>query len=129
MTVLIDSWAWIEYFQGSAFGKRAAARIDGDEDALVSSINIAEVFRWVLKHEGLGKAEEKRREIVRRCAVRDFTLALAVEAAKLRHARGWGLGDAAVYATAMAAGARLLTGDSDFENVPEVDFIGKPTKQ
>lgn len=63
--------------------------------------------------------------MVRRCAVVDFTQGLAVEAAKLRHTLGLGLGDAIGYATTRAANAKLVTGDPDFEEFTDVECIGE----
>lgn len=44
MPVLIDSWAWIEYFKGSRKGEKAKKYIEGKERAIISAINIAEVY-------------------------------------------------------------------------------------
>ncbi|HHF55597.1 MAG TPA: type II toxin-antitoxin system VapC family toxin, partial [Thermoplasmatales archaeon] len=49
MTVLIDSWAWIEYFRGSEYGGKVKKYIEGKEKAIISAINIAEVYRWILR--------------------------------------------------------------------------------
>lgn len=125
MTVLIDSWAWIEYLQGSKAGARAREFIDGESAAIISPVNIAEVWRWVLLRRTSPEAEATRRLMVRRCAVVDFTQSLGVEAAKLRHTLGLGLGDAIVYATTRAANAKLVTGDPDFETFTDVEFIGE----
>lgn len=125
MTVLVDSWTWIEYFKGSAAGRRARMAIeDLGSEALVSAINVAEVYRWFLQEEGSRGAEDARFLMTRRSEVVDVTEALAVEAAKLRKERGWGLGDSIVYATARDRNATLLTGDPDFRGAEGVTFIG-----
>jgi hypothetical protein len=49
LTVLIDSWAWIEYWKGGKLAEEAASYIDGDEEAVVSAINLAEVFLRVAR--------------------------------------------------------------------------------
>lgn len=124
MTVLIDSWTWIEYFRGTAPGRKASHAIDGSEEAAVSVINLAEIYHWFLRSQGVAKAEEARGIIRVRCTVLPVTEEIALEAAKLRHERKWGLGDCLVYATAQTTGARLLTGDPDFRGAADVEFLG-----
>ena len=63
MTVLIDSWAWIEYWRGGAHSNQAAEFIEGSEMALASTINLTETFYWVLSHYGEKKAEEIEEEM------------------------------------------------------------------
>ena len=59
MTVLIDSWAWVEYWKGGKDAPKAAEQIEGTEEAVVSSLNMAEVYFWVMKHYGGGRGEPK----------------------------------------------------------------------
>jgi predicted nucleic acid-binding protein len=49
--------------------------------------------------------------------------ALALEAADVALSRGLAMADAIVYATALRSGARLVTGDRDFEGLPDVVLI------
>jgi len=123
LTVLIDSWAWIEYFQGSEVGKKARDLIENNHELIVSSINISEVYRWVLRFYDESMAEEKRETIRERCFIVDVDERIAVEAAKIKHQFGWGLGDSIVYATARQVGAEVLTGDSDFRGSDGVIFL------
>ena len=39
MTVLIDSWAWIEYFKGTEAGERARPYLQSGEEIIVSAVN------------------------------------------------------------------------------------------
>ena len=79
MTVLIDSWAWIEYFRGSKAGERAREFIEGDEDAVVSTINLAEVYRWILRFYPEEVADEKVGAMKQRCTVIEVTERIAIE--------------------------------------------------
>lgn len=124
MTVLIDSWAWIEFFQGSGPGKRVGDFIENNHELIVSSINISEVYRWILRFYDENMAEEKREAIRERCFIVDVDEMIAVEAAKIKHQFDWGLGDSIVYATAKQLGAEVLTGDSDFKEKDGVIFLG-----
>ncbi len=50
MTVLVDSWGWIEYFNGSAPGEKVRELIENPkEKVIVSAINIAEVYNSFLR--------------------------------------------------------------------------------
>ncbi len=125
MTVLIDSWAWIEYFKGSKHGGEAKKLIeDSEERAIVSAINIAEVYGWILRFYDEETAEEKKAAMRERAFVRDVDEEIAVEAAKTRHQRKWRLGDAIVYATARKEGATIVTGDPHFRDSEQVNLIG-----
>ena len=123
MTVLIDSWAWIEYFKGSKKGEKAKKYIEGKERAIISAINIAEVYRWILKYYDEKIAEEKRKVMKERCFVISVDDEIAVNAAKIRNERKWGLGDSLIYATAKKENASVLTGDPDFKGLENVIFI------
>jgi predicted nucleic acid-binding protein len=85
LTVLIDSWAWIEFFQGSEAGKVVKGYIDDDQDIIISTINLAEVYRWILRYYNEKTAEEKRLAMKGRCSLIDVDEEIAVNAAKIKH--------------------------------------------
>ncbi len=124
MTVLIDSWAWVEYFKGSEAGEKAKEWIEGGERAIISTINIAEVYRWILQSYDEATAEAKRRIMKKRCFVIPVSEGIAVEAAKIRKERKLGLGDAIIYSTAKSENSKILTGDEDFKDLDNVIFVG-----
>lgn len=123
MTVLIDSWAWIEYFRGSKPGERVKEYVEDEVNVVVSTINIAEVYRWILRYYDEKVAEEKRMAIRERSVIIEVSEEIAVQAAKIRHNKGWGLGDSIIYATAKREGAKVLTGDPDFKELDDVIFL------
>ena len=123
MTVLVDSWAWIEYFKGSEAGKKAKVHMD-KEDLIVSTINVAEVFRHFLAHSSAKDAETAIGFMLKASFAIPVDVDIALKAAQIRHERKWGLGDAIVYATAVLKGAKVLTGDSDFKGDKDAIFIG-----
>ncbi len=120
---MIDSWAWIEYFKGTGQGQQAAEYIDGDDEIVVSSVNIAEVYRFLLAN----KKEEADRLIQflkQRSFVIDLTAELAQEAARIKHHKKHGMADAMVLATAQAHHSLVVTGDDDFKKEANVIYIG-----
>jgi predicted nucleic acid-binding protein len=125
LTVLIDSWAWIEYFQGSNAGKAVMGYLDDDQELIISAINLSEVYRWILHFYDERIAEEKKTAMKERCLLIDVDEEIAVEAARIKHRLKWGLGDSIVYATARREAASVLTGDSDFKGQNDVIFLSR----
>lgn len=124
LTVLIDSWAWIEFFKGSKAGEKVKDFIDGSDIVVISAINMAEVYRWFLRSYTNAEAEEARKVMKEVCLVVPVTEGIAVEAAGIKHRKKWGLGDSLIYATAKQEKAEIVTGDPDFKGIKGVVFIG-----
>jgi len=129
MRYVIDSYAWLEYFMGTAAGEKAKEIIDSVVDEkLTPTICMAEIYAKVLRVEGLERAELQRAFIKSRSALIPLTEEIAVEAAKInvemkRKIPGWGLADPIVLSTARIKKAKILTGDEHFRNLPETKFI------
>jgi predicted nucleic acid-binding protein len=123
MTVLIDSWAWIEYWKGGQAAAEAAKHIEGTENAIISSVNLAEVYFWVFKQYGEEMAEAKSRSMLRRSHVIAVDIPIATSAARLKAEHKLGLADSFVLATARSADATLVTGDSDLKRFKDVAFL------
>jgi predicted nucleic acid-binding protein len=124
MTVLIDSWAWIEYWKGGKDAGRAAEHIEGTEKVVISVVNVAEVYFWVLKHYGGDVAGQKSKSMLRRSYVIVPDTEIAISAAKLKAEHRLGLADSFVLATARSANAKVVTGDPDLKSFLDVVFIG-----
>lgn len=70
--------------------------------------------------------EERAVEAVsalRRATIAPVDESLTLEAADVSLAHGLAMADALVYATARRFGARLVTGDTDFESFPDAIVI------
>lgn len=124
MTVLIDSWTWIEYWRGGVHSERAAEYIEGSETAVLSAVNLVEIFFWVLRHYDEKRAVEKRETLRRRCFLIPLDETIAVDAAKTRRNLKLSLADSIILATARAQDAKLVTGDKDFKSLPDILYIG-----
>ena len=123
MTVLIDSWAWIEYWKGGRFAAEAGSYIEGDEEAVASSINLAEVYLWVARSYDEATAGEKVGTIEKRCHVVPVERDTAVEAARIKRREKLGLADSLILATARQVGGRVVTGDPDMKSLRDVVFL------
>ena len=120
--MLIDSFAWIEYFMGTEMGEEVKQVVESDVQLYTSPIVIAEIYSKSLRTDG--RAEERRNFIVKRCGVIPINEEIAVEAAKI-HAEAkktmedFGLADAFVLASARYKSVRVLTGDPHFKDFSE----------
>ena len=101
-----------------------ALHIEGKEDAIVSTINLTEIYHWVLLHYDEKTAEEKVITIRKRCFIMPVEEEIAIEAAKIKHKTKVALADSIILATAKKAKAKILTGDPDFRSLKNVLYIG-----
>ncbi|MBI3033541.1 type II toxin-antitoxin system VapC family toxin [Candidatus Woesearchaeota archaeon] len=124
MTVLVDSWAWIEYFKGSPNGEKAKKFIDSDEEIIVSSINIAEIYNFLLNALP-DEADNKIDFVIHSSFVVPLSAQTALLAGKNKHLKKLGMADAIVLATARLHNAKILTGDADFRKEDNIIFIGE----
>jgi predicted nucleic acid-binding protein len=131
---VVDTYAWIEVFIGSACGEKAKEIIQKSEEAYTPDVVIAEVARKYLK-EGV-----KEQTILERLATIEETSEItpidkniALESAKCylelverakERKQAPSLFDAILLATARTLGAKLLTGDEHFKGIDETIWIG-----
>ena len=123
---LIDTWAWTEYFLGTAAGAKVRPVIEGP-DVATSIMSIAELTDSHARDPRPG-LEDKLAFIRSRGPILDVSQRAAVEAATVkwsqrRKGHGMGLADALVYATAREHGLNVLTGDEGFTGLPGVDLF------
>ncbi|NAT10989.1 hypothetical protein C4E22_05530 [ANME-1 cluster archaeon AG-394-G06] len=120
--MLIDSFAWIEYFMGTEMGEEVRDVVERDKQLYTSPIVIAEIYSKSLRTDG--RAEERRNFIAKRCDIIPIDEKIAVEAAKI-HAEAkktmedFGLADAFVLASARYKNVKVLTGDPHFKEFSE----------
>jgi predicted nucleic acid-binding protein len=120
--MLVDSFAWLEYFMGTEKGERVKEVVESNIKLYTSPIVIAEIYSKSLRTDG--RAEERRDFIVKRCAIIPIDEEIAVETAKI-HAEAkksmgdFGLADAFVLASARFKNVKVLTGDPHFKDFLE----------
>lgn len=119
----MDSWAWIEFFKGTRIGKKIKNMLIEDNVILTSSINIAEVYKFALRTEGLMKAETYLKIIMDSSFIIFASTQIAVESAKINHKLKIGLGDSLIYSTALLNKAKLVTGDQHFKGLEKVEYL------
>ena len=115
--LLLDSYAWVEFFNGTEKGKKVKAFLE-KENCFTSAISIAELSEWI-ERERLNR-KEKMREIKTLSSVLSLDLELLelagiVKIQKRRKEKGFGLIDAIILATAKTHGLKIVTGDKHFK--------------
>jgi predicted nucleic acid-binding protein len=126
--LVIDSWAWIEYLDGSQLGSKAREVIMDEHNKLFThAVSVAEIM-----------SKERRRNKDPETAWRAITGTSKIVIADdmdskevgLLHAqvksknRNFGLADAFVLHTARKVGGKVLTGDPDFKGIPDAIMLG-----
>lgn len=122
-TYLLDSWAWVEYFDATKHGGKIKEYLENVDNAIITcSINLAEVVRKFVSKENDPHIALKGINSLSKIIPLDSELAFSSGElhAKLKHkSRDFGLADAIVLATARKHGAKILTGDPHFKNFKE----------
>lgn len=124
MTLLVDTHAWMDYFEGSARGARVKARIDEAEVIYTCPMVVAELASKYTR--ALGAAESKRRtdHVLHHSVMIEHTLETALAAGSIHaelkpRVEGIGLADCFILACARSKSARVLTGDPHFAGLDD----------
>ena len=127
MKFVFDTFAWIEYFNGSESGKKVSEIIESEENDIFSSvIAIAEVSSILKRNEKDAELGYKR--IIDISKIYFINSELAKEAGILhaeirKKIKDFGLADAIVLATARKLSAKIVTGDPHFKRFKEAILI------
>lgn len=121
---LLDSSAWIEFFQDGPNAETYAPIAVDRGNLLVPTIVLYEVFKFVLRVKGEADAHNIAAALRQgRSVAIDETLALT--AAKLAPRHRLAMADSLIYAAALTHGATLWTQDDDFAAIPGVRYFPK----
>lgn len=123
-TIVVDSYAWVEYAEGSREGQTAKEYIEGTADLVTPAIVVAELADRATRTDRRPTWTETLRPFIHRhSTVSPLDTDLADRSGELK----WelresspeaGLADAIVLATAREHDAKVLTGDPDFLTQP-----------
>jgi predicted nucleic acid-binding protein len=121
---VVDSSGWIEYFTESPNAEAFAPAIEDQDNLIVPSLSLVEVFRWLLRVKGEDTALQGT-AVMQQGHVVDLNATLAPEAARIGHVCRLPLADSVIYATARACSATLWTQDGDFAELAGVRYLPK----
>lgn len=115
---LVDSSGWIEFLRNGPLADRFAPYFAYEDQLIVPVIVLYEVYKKLLSASAL--AADKFLSAALRFRVVGIEERLAVAAARISIDRQLAMADAMIYATALDAGAQLLTSDTHFQGLPQV---------
>jgi len=124
--MLLDSFAWMEYFMGTKKGEKVKKLVDDNIQLYTSPIVIAEIYSKSLRTDK--NVEERKDFIIKRCAIVALDEIISVEAAKIHaenkvKAPDFGLADAFILASARSRKMTVLTGDPHFKNFKDAVML------
>lgn len=124
--IVIDSSGWIEFFTDGSLSAAYAGRLRNLPAILTPVIVLYEVYKR-LKRELSEDDAVVAVSAMQRTRIVPITSELALTAADLSLEHGLAMADALILATARLYRAELVTSDSDFEQIPGVTYLPKPS--
>ncbi len=121
---VVDTSAWIEWLIDLDLGRKVGREMPEQDEWIVPTVVQYELSRWLIREvseEAAGSAIAFSNE----CVVSPLETAVALRAADLAKEHSLAMADAIIYATALDAGADLLTCDAHFANLPGVLHLPK----
>lgn len=122
--VVVDTCGWIEWLTDGQLAEVYAPFLADSGNLIVPTLVQFELYRWCLreKNEAIALDVIGLTEV---CRVRPLDTRIALSAADLCAQYKLAIADAVVYASALAAGAELLTSDAHFTTLPGVRYWQK----
>jgi toxin FitB len=121
---VVDSSGWLEWFTDGQNADVFADPIVQIDQLIVPTICLYEVFKVVLRQRGEGDALNAI-AVMRQGQVADLDGEIALSAARLSATLGLPMADSIILATTRAFAATLWTQDSDFREIPDVQYVPK----
>ena len=127
MQLIIDSYAWIEYFKASAKGTNAKGFIEKEANELFTlDVCLAEIKFWALG-ENLDFEEIKKIILSNSAIVESFSSdwleAAETKFEKRKKHKNFGLVDALLLVKQKQLNATILTGDIHFKENQKIELI------
>ena len=120
---LVDSSGWVEFIGDGPLAEKFAPYFEREEHLLVPVIVLYEVYKKLLSAQ-VSTAADRFLSAALRARVVPIDERLALLSARISLDRRLAMADAMIYATALAAGAHLITSDSHFQGLAQVTVIG-----
>ncbi len=121
---LVDSSGWLEYFANGKNAKFFAPVIEDTKKLIVSTINLYEIFKKILKEKDENSALQAI-ALMQQAKVVEVNTSIAISAAKISYDKNIPMVDSLIYTTARFFNAIVWTQDSDFKDLDGVKFIKK----
>ncbi len=138
MKIVIDAYAWIEFFIGSEKGQKVKELLENSDEAYTPGTVLAEIARKYNREGADEKTVEARLQTISSASnITQLDIRVALETAKCytelvatakkSRLTTPSLFDAIVLATGRTLSSKIITGDEHFRNLPETIWVGTPT--
>ena len=124
---LVDSSGWLEYFTNGPLADAYAQHLKTPERVLTPTVVVYEVYKLIKRDRSEEEALAATAQLGKTHVV-PLTETIALTAADVSLTYRLAMADAIVYATALTAGAKLITSDADLAPLPGVTYLKKPGK-
>lgn len=135
MTLIVDTFAWIELFASSSLGRAVKKRLEAEDRLFTPDLVLAEVARKYARDEQPAETIDARLrsiESISEVIAIDRAAALQVHSAdvdltanaRVSRLGKPGLTDAILLAFARSRDGRVLTGDPHFKSLTETAWLG-----
>ncbi len=127
MNVVIDTYAWIEYFEGSKRGEKVQEILENSKiDAYTSTITILELTYHYLKKNF--PFDEDKKIILSLSKISNINVENAEQAGELhfnikKERKHFSMADTIILQLAKEINGKVVTGDEDFRGLKEVIMI------
>ena len=122
MRTLPDTYAFIEFFNGTKQGEKVRAYLKKDVIYL-STICIYEIRHVISKRHSKKRADDFLRSLMINYKIVPVDEEIAMLAADIKNRYNMPMADSLIYATAKRENARVLSGCKHFKKVKERDVI------
>jgi|SRR3989344_2335467 len=127
MGIILDTSAWIEFFQGTEKGKKVLVAMK-KEQVFTSIISFAEITNWCYKNDLKENLNQYLRAIKDGSQVLPLHEQVMIVAGKLNYERKkavdkWGMVDSLILATSLNYNLKVLTKDAYFNDVPGAEIL------
>ncbi len=127
MIIIVDSYAWIEYFMGSKKGEKVVELLENKNyEFLTLECCLAEIKTWSIRN---GQDFDKLYPIIRsnstviRVIEQDWILAAEIRIGCQKKGKDLGLIDACILAVQNRLSTQVLSGDKHFKDMPKTIFL------
>ncbi len=121
---IVDSSGWLAFFADEPNAKHFLLPLKDPASLVIPTITIYEVFKVVLRESTESDALQSV-AAMQKGTVADLTTRIAITASKLSLHNRLPMADSIILATAREFNARIWSQDSDFEDIPGVEYFPK----
>jgi predicted nucleic acid-binding protein len=124
--IIVDAFAWVEFFIGSERGRIVKRYIDDGYVVITLTTTLSELKEYALRND---KDFDEILPLIRGCSeIREIDEGIGIMAGEVNYERkkvvkGWGMMDSYVLASSLVLNAGILTGDQHFRDVEDVIML------